>query len=292
MVTRVYITKFLIKKKQKKLFRGSIANVTGIYRRSSVEKYNIRYNETPGASYQDVGFKVQILLNMERGFVINKAFYRYRQDNPNSSIANREKVFCVCDEQRFIYNKIKEKKALFDEYKPYYNYILYTTNMFTFNRIADEFKHEFMQRIKSEYKALADEKEIDFSIMTDNERSDVEKIMDNSDDFVDRYMEKANKLYEAIKGYKYVIIYGAGAKAGETLELLRGRLHMLGQLFFATTERPDAGDIKGGYPIKCIYDLKDKSDEAVVVLGVSELYVKEMMLKLDEIGFTNRVKIF
>ena len=33
-----------------------------------------------------------------RAFVTDKAFYHYRNDNPNSSVHSSKKVYCVCDE--------------------------------------------------------------------------------------------------------------------------------------------------------------------------------------------------
>lgn len=283
--------KVLYKDDMKKLFRGAIAHWSGIYKRSAVEKYNIKYNETPGASYQDVGFNFQVLLYMERGYVVDKAYYRYRQDNPNSSIANRAKVFCICDEQKYIYDIIKRDVKIFDEYKPYYNYVVYTTNMYTFNRIKDEFKHEFMQRVKQEYKEMEYRQEIDFSKLTDLEKNDIENIMADYNGFVNRYIEKVSGLYEEVKDYKHIIIYGAGGKGTEVLSLLRGKLDKLFDICFAVTDNTDVKKVKGGYPVRCICDLKEWKDEAIVIIGVNEMYKEEIILKLDELGFANRISI-
>ena len=83
------------KEEIKKLFRGYIANCSGIYNREFILKNQILHNETNGASYQDLGFFFQIMINAESGYLIKGDFYRYRQDNPNSSINDREKVFCI-----------------------------------------------------------------------------------------------------------------------------------------------------------------------------------------------------
>lgn len=53
---------------------------SGIYRREFIEKYNIRHNETAGASFQDNGFYFQTFAYAERAMIINKPYYRNRRD--------------------------------------------------------------------------------------------------------------------------------------------------------------------------------------------------------------------
>ena len=65
---------------------------SGIYRRSFLEEYHIRHNETPGASFQDNGFFWQTFIYAKRAMIINKPYYMNRRDNPNSSVHNPDKV--------------------------------------------------------------------------------------------------------------------------------------------------------------------------------------------------------
>lgn len=58
----------------------------GIYRREFLR--NIRFNETPGAAYQDQGFLLQTLSRAERAVYVSDPVYLYRQDNNGSSIYN------------------------------------------------------------------------------------------------------------------------------------------------------------------------------------------------------------
>ena len=58
----------------------------GIYRRTFIEKYNIRLNETDGAAYQDMGFLFQTICQANRMTYIDRGFYHYRRDNENSSV--------------------------------------------------------------------------------------------------------------------------------------------------------------------------------------------------------------
>lgn len=67
-------------------FRSALRTWAGIYKRSFLKKFNISHNETPGASFQDVGFYLKTLFYADRVYFLNKSFYKWRQNNPNSSI--------------------------------------------------------------------------------------------------------------------------------------------------------------------------------------------------------------
>ena len=55
----------------------------GIYNRSFIK--DIRLSETPGASFQDIGFIYQVLSTADRAMYISEELYYYRQTEGNSS---------------------------------------------------------------------------------------------------------------------------------------------------------------------------------------------------------------
>lgn len=56
-----------------------------IYKKSFLDRKRIRFQETPGASFQDFGFKYQAAFLAERIVAVEESFYRYRRDNGTSS---------------------------------------------------------------------------------------------------------------------------------------------------------------------------------------------------------------
>ena len=86
-----YITKFIMN------------TWSGIYRREYIEKYHIRHNTTPGASFQDNGFFWQTFMYARRCMFLDRPYYMNRRDNPNSSVNSREKVYCMNIEYDFIF---------------------------------------------------------------------------------------------------------------------------------------------------------------------------------------------
>ena len=75
---------------------------SGIYRREMLEQYGIRFLNTPGASYQDTGFHAKTWMASRSIWVTSKAYLQYRQDNMNSSVKSRRKIFAVVHEFRSI----------------------------------------------------------------------------------------------------------------------------------------------------------------------------------------------
>ena len=89
---------------------------SGIYSLDFLNKYHIRHNETPGASYQDNGFWFQTFCRAKRAWFVNKPYYMNRRDNPNSSMFNRQKVYCVTEEYRYIWDWMSKEPELIKKY--------------------------------------------------------------------------------------------------------------------------------------------------------------------------------
>ena len=134
---------------------------TGIYKTDFLHEFNIRHNETPGASYQDNGFWFKTISLAGRVVYVDKAYYHYRQDNPNSSINSKGKVFCMCDEYAFIRefldanDRIKQMHLGTYLVKKYFNYF------YTYERVAQEHKLVFLERFSKEFKESIENGEFD-----------------------------------------------------------------------------------------------------------------------------------
>lgn len=146
-----YYNKVLNAKENEEIYDFVMMNWTGIYKTEFLRKNNIRYNETPGASFQDNGYWFQVITLAERIVFVNEAFYYYRQDNPNSSINNKKKIYCICDEFKYIREFLEKHPEEYRKHiltyvkKKFFNY------RHSYQRIADEYKTEFLLREQKEY---------------------------------------------------------------------------------------------------------------------------------------------
>lgn len=133
------------------IFDFAMMNWSGIYRRDFIETNHIRHNETPGASFQDNGFWFQITTLAKRIVFLPEAFYYYRQDNPNSSINNKNKVFCICEEYAYIQKFLECDRERMKQYfvpffrKKFFNYLN------TYHKIEEEHKVPFLQKVAKEF---------------------------------------------------------------------------------------------------------------------------------------------
>ncbi len=146
-----YYNRVIKPSEEKIVFRFRMNTWSGIYNRSFIEKYGIDHNESPGASYQDNGFFFKTFCNAKRVMFKDSAYYMNRRDNINSSVHNKEKVYCMSDE----YDYIKEyllTNDLWDKFKDVYFLKRLHSEHFTYNRIGSEFKDEFLEFLSRNYK--------------------------------------------------------------------------------------------------------------------------------------------
>ena len=125
---------------------------SSLYRKTFIRKNNIRFNETPGASYQDASFNFKVWCCAERVQLTNEAFLHYRQDNENSSVNSSGKVFCVCDEYKEMERFLIAHPLLPSELRLIKNRIKYDSYMWNYERLALKYKYLFIERASLELK--------------------------------------------------------------------------------------------------------------------------------------------
>lgn len=166
---------------------------SAIYGREFLSKNNIRFLETPGASYQDTSFSFKAVCLADSIILTSKAYLYYRQDNESSSMHSREKINCICKEYGEINNflaknpKIKEainSQKLIKEYAAY---------MWNLKRIDERFRAEFLTEFASIFKKYYDNNEITkefYGKVSPKELSLLIKNDDETKKYFDNYIKK------------------------------------------------------------------------------------------------------
>ena len=132
------------------LLKMDVHNWNGLYRRDFLNENMIRHNTTPGASYQDTGFRFQYLTRGGSILFIHGPRYQYRVDNPMSSIrTNDNKVFAIVDEYSFIENYL-ENNGLIEKYGSGFSVNRYHSYKWNFNSISKQNKKIFVERWREE----------------------------------------------------------------------------------------------------------------------------------------------
>lgn len=191
---------------------------SALYRRDFLNENNIRFLPTPGASYQDAGFTFKVYACAQRVRFSGRAFLHYRQDNENSSVNNKGKVYCICDEhaemKRFL---VEEHPELAPSLNPMRARMKYLNYRWNYDRIADEFKPEFLARMVSELREEVangcinlepmpisefDAHLWDFRYFTEMELNDIAMMLDDPTYFATRAaMSQSSGKLETVKAY-------------------------------------------------------------------------------------------
>lgn len=132
------------------IFYQSPAIWSAIYRRDFLEKSEINFLPTPGASYQDTGFNFKVWASAHRAYFTTDAFLHYRIDNEASSINNPGKVMNVCYEYEEI-EKYLKKHELFKELGPLMEAAKFGAYYWNILRLKPKLLPDFLERVKKEY---------------------------------------------------------------------------------------------------------------------------------------------
>lgn len=138
---------------------------SSLYKREFLLKNNIKFLETPGASYQDTSFFFKTVSSADRFKLIPDILLYYRCDNASSSVHSKGKAFCICDEWEEIYhfvsNQTKRKGTLL-RLIPALKLSCYHWN---FKRLKGSLKISFLFRWWKDYLLHLMRREIDWSIL-------------------------------------------------------------------------------------------------------------------------------
>ena len=135
-------------------FRSYNTIWSGIYDLWFLRTNGIRFNESPGASYQDNGFFFLTMCHAHRVVFFDKSYYMLRRDNPNSSVHSRGKVYCICDEYDFIRDQLKKEPAIEKRFAPALSACRFRNYEWNYGRISDEFRDEFLERFSQDFRKL------------------------------------------------------------------------------------------------------------------------------------------
>ena len=278
-----YYNRVLDSSYRKKFYEFFMNIWTGIYKKDFLDQNQIRCNETPGASYQDNGFWIQTMSLARRVMWLGEAFYLYRQDNPGASIKSKSKAMAMKEEYDFV-EKILEEKCKWEELD-ISHYFRIVRHRGTFKRIADELKREYSEQIIQDFGKYKE------TVVQNQEMYNwMQQLYRDPENFCKEFIKNKDIVQHQLEDAEFIIIYGAGNYGQRSLRILdyQGMSHKI--LCFAISHENASGAV-GKIPVRCINDLTEYRDRAVVVLGTME-YSKiyhPMKQRLTELKFDHVV---
>lgn len=186
-------------------FKTQPAIWSAIYRRDFIRQNQIRFLETPGASYQDCGFNFKVWVCAKRVRLLDTCLLHYRVDNAGSSVHNPGKVYCVRDEYVEMHRFLEERHAGHDFFQLWAR-LKYEQYLWNYERLSLPLREEFIHYFADEFrrdreKGLLNRELFDWyiwnnlqKILLDPDRYHQIHVLresgDGSQDFYDAYPEK------------------------------------------------------------------------------------------------------
>lgn len=263
----------------KEVFDARINTWAGIYKREFVQKNNVLHNETPGASYQDNGFWFQVFTQARRVVLLPKPYYYLRRDNPNSSINSKEKVYCVCDEMKFIRDYMMRKPPIYQRFNDVFWRACIKKYIFNLKRISAEYKLDFLQYLQKEF--CAERLHIDTSRLTEIQKGYLEEIMRDPDEFWREYVSLPESVIHFYEKSDMLILFGHGKKIYRVCK--RCRFNDL--KIYAIANLKQENNTNGIIPVINIEEVKDKAEQISVLIVDKTENREKLCKKLDELGF-------
>lgn len=269
----------------------------GIYRREFLK--DIRFNETPGAAYQDQGFLLQTLSKAGLAVYVSDPVYLYRQDNNGSSMYNPKGICFIETEYslntRFIEDLDRRWKSVF-----YQRYFFQCMARFRYMGKGGCFWEEARPSIEKISSLLQEAKEKTY--LTE------EKLTGEHWKSLQLYLDSPYKLYEHYAMYwqekkrrvemvlsttanKEVVIFGAGRVGRFVQALLQKRGGTKGLTFCDSNENIWGNKING-LSVLSPKEAYKRFPNAVYVLS-GRRFEEDMRALLIQLGVSeNRIVIY
>lgn len=132
---------------------------SALYKRSYLAEHDIRFLETPGASFQDLSFTFKVFVYTHKVCLVNAPILHYRQDNESSSVNDPKKAYCVIEELAEIDavvealeepgsgKELGSESISADDYLSQIAYrIAYDNYLWNYQRLAPDVRKAFIQQ--------------------------------------------------------------------------------------------------------------------------------------------------
>lgn len=276
-------------RKNKYVFWAEMFNWAGIYKRDFLNQYMIRHQETPGASFQDNGFWFQVFAFAQRVVFVHESFYRYRKDNPNASIQNKKKVFCMCDEYDYAKEKVIKYPEIWQDV--YYAYLgkRYGACLWTLRKVSPEFRRALCERLYDDFSpCIKDINEVDkiWGKKHPNNKqlrlllTDREQYLEYMNHLLQEYEKNIERLIDMLKDKK-AVVFGCGNWGMELQDLLAG--NGISIQAFCDNSLDKQGKKINGVLVKSLSDVLGSVETPFFVVA-SALYSKDIRRQLVESG--------
>jgi glycosyltransferase involved in cell wall biosynthesis len=268
---------------------------TGIYKRNFLLKNNIWFNETPGASYQDVSFYLKTMICAKRIYLLKEAYLHYRTDNVTSSVRSKEKVKCIFDEfaeiKQFLKNQIDFKRLNINIIPT--KVIRYMEN---YRRVDDKYKMLFLSYAADDFCKDDEEGLLQVAEINITDWSFVQKLVHHREQVFFEAYSKIQQQRLCLKGFfvelqKFpkLYIYGAGKVGVFVAEYLLQKNIKI-ESFLVSILKGNPANIKG-IKVQTAEMIKSDKQKSLILVSVKDIDQYDLICALKNQGFEHLVSM-
>lgn len=243
---------------------------TGIYKTDFLRKNRIILNESPGASYQDIGFSTLCNLYAQKVMFISEPLYLYRVDNMDSSVKSQSKYLCVRDEFRWIYGQVNERGLFNGETANFLRNIKVSSYKWNIGRLDDFHRKLFINEIRTEIGEMK----------SDIQESDAKYLLGESK--YDEDEDDINNVVELFLNNKECVLFGMGV-VGECILGIMDELESNSVSVICDNNNMLQGQYRHGIQIISPNEAVEKYYDATYIIA-SKKYAAEMRSQLRSAG--------
>lgn len=138
-------------------FKAFMNTVTSLYRLDFLREHSIKYNETPGAAYQDNGMFFLSMSYADRVVCTNEIVYHYRQDNTSSSMhLMGDRPFVFTKEYAYIRTFLEKTPDVWKKVSPMFLLMRIWSHMTIYQRIRESAKLQYLEELQKELTTMED----------------------------------------------------------------------------------------------------------------------------------------
>ena len=274
------------------IFQRPIAVWSAIYKRELLVKNEIKFQETPGASYQDVSFVFKTMCCAEKVFFIKNAFLHYRIDNPNSSVNSKQKIYCIFDEFDEMERFLSKREDLADKFRYALSPLKFRQCERHFPRIDDNSKFDFFERMFKEFQKDADSGFLNKDYWAEDKWEKLQNLINHGEELFKTEYEQL-QIYRAYQGMLFskinacndTYIYGAGKIACKILpNLLKRQFKIKGILVSNLENNPNN---VMNIPVISFKDSKINKETDLILIAVGNAIQADILYELKAAGCRN-----
>ena len=160
------------------------------------------------------------MAHAERIYYMPISGYRYRMDNPNSSVHNKQKLFAICDEYEFIAKRMSQE-GIFDRFRDIYLWVKFIRYLSAYYRLDVSLKSKFANRFAEEMQRHLQNCELDKNNFSKGQQTLLILLLESGKAF-HRYIEEQRiEFCKLVNGNQTLIQYGCGSDGFRLLNEVR-----------------------------------------------------------------------